>query len=36
MADLVFKYGSMGSSKIAFALMLSFSYAESGKIVLIL
>ena len=36
MADLVFKYGSMGSSKSAFALMLSFSYAESGKSVLLL
>lgn len=36
MADLVFKYGSMGSSKSAFALMLRVSYMESGKNVLLL
>ena len=31
MADLVFKYGSMGSSKSAFALMLRVSYMEVVK-----
>jgi len=36
MADLVFKYGSMGSSKTASALMLRFSYIENGKSVLFL
>lgn len=36
MADLVFKYGSMGSSKTAAALMLRFSYLENGKEVLFL
>jgi len=36
MADLVFKYGTMGSSKTAMALMLRFSYIENGKSVLFL
>lgn len=36
MADLVFKYGTMGSSKTAMALMLRFSYIENGKNVLFL
>lgn len=36
MADLVFRYGSMGSSKTAAALMLRFSYIENGKSVLFL
>lgn len=36
MADLVFKFGTMGSSKTAMALMLRFSYIENGKQVLFL
>lgn len=36
MADLVFKYDSMGSSKTAAALMKRFDYVESGKDVLFL
>ena len=36
MADLVFKYGSMGSSKSAFALMLRWSFLECGQNVLLL
>lgn len=36
MADLTFKFGSMGSSKTAAALMLRFSYLENGKNVLFL
>ena len=36
MADLVFKYGSMGSSKSAFALMLRWSFMECGQNVLLL
>jgi len=36
MADLVFKYGTMGSSKTAMALMLRFSYIENDKSVLFL
>ncbi len=36
MADLIFRYGSMGSSKTAAALMLRFSYIENGKHVLFL
>lgn len=36
MADLVFRFGSMGSSKTALALMLRFDYIESGKNVLFL
>lgn len=36
MAKLYFKYGSMGSSKTANALMTKFNYEEKGKIVLLL
>lgn len=36
MADLVFKYGTMGSGKTIAALMLRFSYLENGKKVLLL
>lgn len=36
MANLVFKYGTMGSSKTAEALMLRFSYVENNKDVLFL
>lgn len=34
MAKLYFKYGSMGSSKTANALMTKFNYEEKGKSVL--
>ena len=33
MAKLYFKYGSMGSSKTANALMTRFNYIEKGKVV---
>lgn len=36
MAELVFKYGTMGSGKTIAALMLRFSYLENGKKVLLL
>lgn len=36
MADLVFKYGTMGSSKTASALMLRYSYIDNNKNVLFL
>ena len=36
MAKLYYKYGSMGSSKTANALMTKFNYEEKGKRVLLL
>ena len=36
MAKLYFRYGTMGSSKTANALMTKFNYEEKGKKVLIL